>query len=350
MSTKKSQKPIHIGNKIISALAIIIIIAGLVYFTNYFLRGTKYEETNDAQVESYINPVSARAGGYILKVNFEEHQDVKQGDTLVVLDDREYRARVDEAQAAVNDSYAQMEVLLAGIESAKTATLVNSDQINGAKARFWQQEQDIKRYRNLLKEEAVTGADFDAVKAKYDVAESDYHAAQNGLKTNVSKVTELASRKGLLMADLEKKKAGLKLARINLSYTVIRAPYSGRLGRRVIQEGQQIQAGQTLVSIVDEGKKWISANFKETQVSNMYPDQPVDIRIDAIDGAVYEGRIEAISASTGAKFSLMPPDNSTGNFVKIVQRIPVKIRFVKGDMSRIKAGMNVQVSVRNKDR
>lgn len=338
----------HPGNLILSVVALIVVVVAVAYFINYFLRGAGYLETNDAQVESYINPVSARVGGFIKTVRFDEHQLVKAGDTLVVLDDREYRQRVNEAEAAVDDTHAQLGVLLASIASAQTNTLVNKDQIAGAKARLILQQKDIKRYKKLIKEEAITGADLEAVQSRYDVSVSDYDASQNNLKTSYAKITELQSRKALLAADLKRKNAQLELARINLEYTVVTAPYTGRLGRKTILEGQQIQPGQPLVSIVNEKDKWVTANFKETQVTGMYVGQPVQIRVDAIDDKVYKGEIEAISASTGAKFSLLPPDNATGNFVKIIQRIPVKIRFIDTDIVAVKAGMNVLVSVKKK--
>jgi len=339
-------RKMHPANLFLLIVAISVIIIAIIYFTNYFIRQKHYIETNDAQVESYINPVSARVSGYIKAVKFEEHELVKQGDILVLIDDKEYQAKVQEAEAAVEDSRAQVDVLNAGIESAEVSTLVNKDQINGAKARLIQQSQDIKRYRNLIKEEAATGSDLDLVQSHYDVSASDYSAAQNNLKTSYAKIKELQSHKALLSADLKRKTAELELARLNLGYTIIRAPYTGRLGRKTILEGQQVQAGQPLVSIVNEKDKWVTANFKETQVYGMYVGQLVDIKIDAIDDKVYHGAIDAISASTGAKFSLLPPDNATGNFVKIVQRIPVKIRFTSRDIEPVRAGMNVFVSVK----
>jgi membrane fusion protein (multidrug efflux system) len=344
-TANKKRQP---GNLILSIVALIVIIGAVVYFINYFLTGSKYQETNDAQVEAYINPVSARVGGFIKTVRFDEHQLVKAGDTLVVLDDREYRQRVTEAEAAVDDTHAQLGVLIASIASAQANTLVNKDQIAGAKARLILQQKDIKRYKNLIKEEAITGSDLESVQARYDVSVSDYDASQNSLKTSYAKIAELQSHKALLTADLKRKTAQLELARINLAYTIVTAPYAGRLGRKTILEGQQIQPGQPLVSIVNEKDKWVTANFKETQINDMHVGQPVEIRVDAIDDKVYKGEIEAISASTGAKFSLLPPDNATGNFVKIIQRIPVKIRFIDTDITAVKAGMNVLVSVKKK--
>jgi membrane fusion protein (multidrug efflux system) len=343
---KKENHKIHPGNLVITVVGIVLVFAGAVYFFQYWKYSNAYEETNDAQVESYINPVSARAGGYIQQVRFNEHQEVKQGDTLVVLDDREYRAQLQAAEAAMDDAQAQLTVLSAGISSAETGTRVNQDQIKGAKARYVQQQQDIKRYNNLVKEEAATGADLEQVKARYDVAASDYSGAQNGLKTSEARIAELKTHFAVLQADIKRKQAALELARLNLSYTVIRAPYSGRLGRKNIMEGQQIQSGQPLVSIINEREKWITANYKETQVSGMYVGQPVEIRVDAIDRKVFKGKIIAIAGSTGSRFSLLPPDNSTGNFVKIIQRVPVKIAFEDGEEGKVIAGMSVNVAVK----
>ena len=345
---KKENHKTHPGNIVITIAAVVLLLAGAVYFFRYWRYSEHYEETNDAQVESYINPVSARAGGYIQRVCFDEHQLVKQGDTLVILDDREYRAQLEAAEATIEDARAQLTVLTASIRSAETGTSVNQDQIKGAKARYTQQQQDIRRYVNLVKEEAATGADLDQVQAHYDVAESDYSAAINGLKTSQARIAELKTHFALLEADIKRKQAALELARLNLSYTVIRAPYAGRLGRKNILEGQQIQPGQPLVSIINEGEKWITANYKETQVAEMYVGQPVEIRVDAIDGKVFKGKITAIAGSTGSRFSLLPPDNSTGNFVKIIQRVPVKIEFADERAGNVVPGMNVTVAVKKK--
>jgi len=345
---KKNNHKRHPGNILIKIIAIILVLAGGSYFFNYLKYSKDYEETNDAQIESYINPVSARAGGYIQHVLFNEHQLVKQGDTLVILDNSEYLAQLESAEASFDDARAQLIVLSATIHSAESGTRINHDQIKGAQAKYVQQQQDISRYENLVREEAATGAELEQVKARYDVAESDYSAAQHGLTTNEAKIAELKTHFALLQADIKRKEAALKLARLNLSYTIIRAPYSGRLGRKNILEGQQIQPGQPLVSIINEKEKWITANYKETQVADMYIGQPAEIRVDAIDGKVFKGKIVAIAGSTGSRFSLLPPDNSTGNFVKIIQRVPVKIEFSDKNADRVVSGMNVTVSVRKK--
>lgn len=334
------------GSVIMTVIAIGVVLAAGIYFFRFFSRERRFETTNDAQVEAYINPISARAAGYIARINFEENQLVKAGDTLVILDPREYANKVEEAEAALEDSRAQLTVLNASIAASEVATSVNRDQINAAQARLTQQEQDIHRYDHLLEEEAATRQEYEVVKARYDVAGSEFNAARNTLKTSISRIDELKSRKALLEADLKRKTVQLDLARINLGYTVITAPYTGRLGRKTIQVGQQIQAGQPLVAIVNEQQKWVTANFKETQLGDMYVGKPVTIELDAMPGKTFEGRIVSVSEATGAKFSLLPPDNATGNFVKIVQRVPVKIEFTGGALDRVKAGMSAMVAVK----
>ncbi|VTR41128.1 HlyD family secretion protein [Sphingobacterium thalpophilum] len=343
---KNSKSAVIIG-KVTAWIAVIFAVVAIFYFVRYLLHSSDYEETNDAQIESFINPVSARAGGFIKQVLFDEHQKIKQGDTLVILDDREYLQKVKEAEAMLEDTKAQQEILAASIHSAETATLINQDQINAAKATLWQQEQDVKRFKNLLKDEAVTLADYEQMQTRYDVSKNNYNATVNGLKTGNAKVRELQAKYNSLFAARKRAEAMLDLARLNLSYTVITSPYNGYTGRKNILEGQQVQAGQPLVSVVNTNDKWITANFKETQVNGMYVGQPVEIAVDAITDKIFHGKIEAISASTGSKFSLLPADNSTGNFVKIVQRIPIKIAFTDDDTDELKAGMNVRVKAKN---
>jgi len=341
MSTKSKK-----FNILFNSVVVIIIAVTVIFFGRYLLHASNYEETNDAQIEAYINPISARVGGYIQKINFEEHTSVKAGDTLVIIDNREYLTKVMEAEAALEDVKARLLVLDAKIKTTQTGTYVNKDMIDAAKAKFTEKQQDLKRYKNLLKEEAATLQQYEEVKAKYDVAESEYNASRNNLKTTGSKIEELEASHGLLKAEMKQKEALLQFAKINLAYTVITAPYSGMLGRKTIQEGQQIQAGQSLVPIINENQKWVTANFKETQIHDMHNGQEADIQIDGFEDKVYHGTIEAIAGSTGSKFSLLPADNSTGNFVKITQRIPVKIRIKEQDLSALRAGMNVIVSVK----
>lgn len=345
MESKKN-KAVVFANVLTISITSVVVFVAIIYLVRYIIYSNNYEDTNDAQVESFINPVSARAGGFIKKVMFDEHQQVKQGDTLVILDDREYIQKVKEAESMLEDTKAQQGILQAGIHSVETSNLISKDQISSAKARLWQQEQDVKRFKNLLGADAVTLSDYEQMQTKYVVATNDYHAAVDGLATGNSKILELKAKYNSLFAAQKRAEALLDLANLNLSYTVITSPYDGFTNRKSIQEGQQVQAGQPLVSIVKDDDKWVTANFKETQVIGVYVGEPVEIEADAIPGEVFKGEIEAISASTGAKVSLLPADNSTGNFVKIIQRVPIKIRFINKDVKDLKAGMNVKVTLK----
>lgn len=332
-------------NKLVVGTAILAIAVTLIYFVAYLVYSSDHEDTNDAQVESYITPVSARASGFIKEVRFDEYQLVKQGDTLVVLDDREYTQKVKEAEALLEDARAQQQILETSIRSAQTAALINKDQINSAQAMLKQQEQDLKRITNLYHDNAATLSDLEKAQTQHDVSKSNYSSAINGWKTSESKIAELQAKYNSLFAAQKRAAALLDLARLQLSYTVITSPYNGHTGRKKILDGQQVQLGQPLVSIVSTDLKWVTANFKETQIQGMRVGQPVAIKADANPSKTYRGKIDAISESTGSKFSLLPADNSAGNFVKVIQRVPVRILFNDEDVEDLKAGMNVKVVV-----
>jgi len=308
----------------------------------------RYEETNDAQVEEYINPITSRVTGYISKINYEENQDVKKGDTLLVIDDSEYVLQEQEANAALTNARAQIQILESNvITSSKTAEGTQA-QIAAAKARLWKQQQEYDRYQKLYDAESATKQQLENVQTALDVARADYASIVDNYDAAVSKINDIRSQKAALMAEIQRREALLGRNQLNVSYTVIRAPYDGKMGRRTIQEGQLIQAGQTLAFIVNQSTgKWIIANFKETQVSKMHVGQTADIEIDAFPGKTFNGTIESLSPATGSRFSLLPPDNSSGNFVKIVQRIPVRIRLTNapGEIALLRAGMNATVSI-----
>ena len=309
----------------------------------------RYEETNDAQIEEYINPVTARVSGYIREILYEENQEVKKGDTLLVIDNSEYQLQQDEAEAALSNARAQLQSLGNSIATASDASHASEEQISGARARLTRAEEDYTRYKNLYDVESATRQQLDNIKAARDVAQSDYDAAVANFKTAHSRIGDVGSQRAVLEAEIKRREAVVGRNRLNLGYTVITAPYDGKMGRRTIQQGQAIVAGQTLAFIVDQqAGKWVVANFKETQVRHMYIGQTVDIEADAFPGKKLKGSVESLSPATGSKFSLLPPDNSTGNFVKIVQRIPVRIRLTDKpeDILNLRAGMNANVAIK----
>ncbi|OON70940.1 HlyD family secretion protein [Hymenobacter sp. CRA2] len=308
----------------------------------------QYEETNDAQVEEYINPINAKVGGFIRQVRYRENQAVHAGDTLVVLDNRDYLVPVAEAEAALANAQAQLQVLGSNVQTSERSSQVCQAQIGAARARLAQQQQEYERYHQLLADEAVTAQQFERVQTALAVARSEYEALQNGYASSLSKVSEVQSQRPVLLAEVKRRQAMLQKARLDLSYTVVTAPYSGKMGRLSIQEGQLVQPGAPLAYIVnEEAGKWVTANFKETQLRHMHVGQPVSIETDAYPGQQFHGRIESLAPATGARFALLPPDNATGNFIKVTQRIPVRIQLTDAAplTARLAAGMNALVTV-----
>lgn len=310
----------------------------------YFWRYLDYEITNDAYVDQYIAPINIRVAGYIQDVRFREHQYVHKGDTLLLLDDREYKIRVKEAEAALLDAEGSKDVLHSGIQTTQANIAVQEANIAEAKARLWQSEQDYHRYARLLQDESVAPQQFEQVKATFEAAQARYDALVQQREAVVSQHTEATKRQTSADANILRQEAALDIARLNLGYTVITAPYDGYMGRRTLEPGQYVSAGQTLSYIVRSHDKWITANYRETQIANIYIGQEVRIRVDAIEGRTFTGRVSAISEATGSKYSLVPTDNSAGNFVKVQQRIPVRIDLVDvsdEDMAQLRAGMMV---------
>lgn len=332
--------------RIASLLGIAVLAWGVVQAAILFLDYKNTETSNDAQVEQYISPVNLRASGYIQKICFTEHQNVRKGDTLLILDDREYRIRVMEAEAALKDAMAGATVMDATLQTTRNNASVFEASIAEVEIRLAKLEKDRQRYANLLKRNAATPIQLEQIETEYEATRKKLDALQRQQKAARSGVNEVSQRRQNIEASIQRAQAALDMARLNLSYCVVIAPCDGKLGRRALEEGQFIGAGQTITYIVPDTQKWIVANYKETQVENLAIGQQVRIRVDAVKGKEFTGRITAISGATGSKYSLVPTDNSAGNFVKIQQRIPVRIDFdhlSREDNERLAAGMMVVV-------
>ncbi len=342
-----------IGIYLLNILLIICIIVCIVWGLSTYFNLDKKLYTNDAQVEEYINPVNTRIPGYIKEVRFREHQHVKKGDTLVIIDDSEFNIQLEQAEAAWLSAMASKKVTVSAVNTVHSYVGVSDANIKAAVARLWNAEQNYKRFENLLKEGAATQQQFDQVKTEYNSLFAQTQSLrQQRLTTNFS--TEETSRKIYVNdAEIKRTHAIVAMAKLNLSYTIIIAPYDGVTGRRNIQEGQLLQAGQTLLSLVRKDSKWVVANYKETQIDKLSIGQRMVLSVDGVGNKKFIGRIEAISQATGSRYSAVPVDNSTGNFVKVQQRIPVRIEFIRSenntaDLELLKAGMNVEVTVAKK--
>ena len=330
-----------------SLLGVAILVWGLWRVICVFIDYNTTETSNDAQIEQYISPVNLRATGYIAKVCFKEHQYVKKGDTLLVLDDREYRIRVMEAEAALKDAMAGANVIDATLQTTETSASVYDASIDEIEVRLKKLEKDCQRYRNLVAKNAATPIQLEQLEVEYAATKKKLEAVRKQKSAALSGVNEVSTRKQNTAAAIERAQAALEMAKLNLSYCVVTAPCDGKLGRRSIEEGQSVSAGTTITYIVPDKEKWVIANYKETQIENLHVGQKVRITVDAISGKEFIGKVTAISAATGSKYSLVPTDNSAGNFVKIQQRVPVRIDFTdlsKEDNERLAAGMMVIVN------
>lgn len=366
----------------------VILIAGYFGFTKVRYMMT-HEDTENSYLEADILTISPKVQGYISKIYVTENQYVKAGDTLFVLDNRDFWLRVQQAEAAlqnasVNVSFiyanaasaganigtaaANLRTSEAGVESSASAVQTAQANVQALQARAWQAEQDFNRYAALLPQKAVTQQQYDAAKAARDNAAAQVLAAQAQLETakkqvevsrsqgEAGKSQKTAAQMQAYAADrnvevartvAEQRRLDLETARLNLSYTVITAPVSGFIAKKNAQVGQLANIGSPLCSLVSDKSLWITANFKETQVGKMQPGQPVQVKVDAYENEIFNGKIESIAPATGAKFSLLPPDNASGNFVKVVQRIPVRVVLTDApDPAKpLRAGMSAQVIV-----
>ncbi|EDM36591.1 putative multidrug resistance protein [Pedobacter sp. BAL39] len=351
MSTKIQNKTDIIITRVTSTISVLVTVVLLIWGGKTLVNYLEYEDTNDAQIDEYINPITVRANGYIKTVNFIENQEVKKGDTLVVIDNSDYTVQQDEANASVLNAEAQIAVLNSNVHTAETAASGSRARIAAAKAKLWKQEAEYARYKKLFDLESATRQQLETVQSLLEVAQADYNAAKEDYSAAMSRAQDIAVQSQVLRSEVTRRRAVLKRNDLNTSYTVVTAPYDGKMGRRTIQPGQVLQTGQTIAYIVDRSAgKWVVANFKETQIGKMSVGEDVEVEVDAFPDEHFKGKIESLSAATGSRFSLLPPDNATGNFVKIAQRIPVRIR-ITGDPDQVKllnAGMSASVQVRKR--
>ena len=266
----KKLKKLRLQNILLNILCIVLAVSGLWWTATYFWKYINYEVTNDAFVDQYVVPLNIRATGYVKEVRFKEHQYVYRGDTLLVLDNREYQIKVKEAEAALLDARGAQEVLHSGIQTSQTNVAVQEANIAEAKAKLWQYEQDYHRFERLLKEESVPEQQYEQAKAAYEAAQARYDALIGQKKAALSQYSETSKRTTSAQAAILRKEADVDLAKLNLSYTVLVAPYDGYMGRRTLDVGQLVQAGQVISYLVRSEDKWITANYKETLIPQHY--------------------------------------------------------------------------------
>ena len=266
----KKLKKLRLQNILLNILCIVLAVSGLWWTATYFWKYINYEVTNDAFVDQYVVPLNIRATGYVKEVRFKEHQYVHRGDTLLVLDNREYQIKVKEAEAALLDARGAQEVLHSGIQTSQTNVAVQEANIAEAKAKLWQYEQDYHRFERLLKEESVPEQQYEQAKAAYEAAQARYDALIGQKKAALSQYSETSKRTTSAQAAILRKEADVDLAKLNLSYTVLVAPYDGYMGRRTLDVGQLVQAGQVISYLVRSEDKWITGWIQVINATPMF--------------------------------------------------------------------------------
>jgi membrane fusion protein (multidrug efflux system) len=352
------KKKFNLTPYILGVIAIVLV----VFITKKVIYAMHNEDTDNSQIQCYINPIVPKVAGFVEEIRIDDNVYVHKGDTLVRIDDRDLKLKVKQAEVALANAEANVE--LAKSSESSTAANVNvankdispaQSAIDAAQVRLWQAQQDFDRFKRLLELGSGTQQQFDNAKAAKDLAEKQLEQTQKSvaayqarLAASSSNVAVSANNIKVAQIQVEQRQEELDLAKLNLSYATIVAPCDGYVSKKNVQPGQLVAVGQNLFAIVDESEIWVIANFKETQIEKMKVGQKVKIEVDAYPGKDFEGTIQSLQAATGSMFALLPPDNATGNFVKVVQRVPVKIVIDKNQNKDypLRAGMNVKAIVK----
>ncbi|SDY39333.1 HlyD family secretion protein [Hymenobacter psychrophilus] len=340
---KGSKRPI-----ILVILVLVLLVGGYFGWQRYQF-GQAHEETDDAQVEGDVYPIIPRVSGPVLEVKVADNQAVKKGDVLVTVDPADYQQRVNAAEAALAAARANVVAARAGVGTAQAGVSTARAAIGVSAATRVRLEKDLKRSKFLRQQDIIPQSEYDAVQANLSSTSAQRATAEQQVLVAQQQVA--AAQQQILVAEavVKQRQADLENTQLQLSYATITAPADGLVSKKNVQAGQNIGPGQQLMGLVASGNTWVIANFKETQLENMQVGQPVNIEVDAYPNEEFAGEVQSLSAATGARFALLPPDNASGNFVKVVQRIPVKITLTKTDPKHpLRAGMSVRATVKVK--
>jgi membrane fusion protein (multidrug efflux system) len=336
--------------RLLQNIGVLVLIAlGLGWICYRFMGFTSSTYTDNAQTRCQIVPVISRVQGFVKEIRFDDYTPVHKGDTLVIIEDSEFRLRLAQAEADLQNVHSGKKALNTNISTIQNNLSVSDASLSEVSALLKNAEREYERYKSLLQQEAVTQQQFDAIATNYEALKAKYETLVRQKRSTALTSEEQTQRLGQSDAGIEVAEAAVDLAKLNLSYTVITAPCDGYTSKKSLQVGQLVQPGQALLSVVDENDMWVIANYRETQTARMNIGDKVSIEVDAIPGERFEGKIVAISKATGAQYSVIPQDNASGNFVKVEQRVPVKIRFTESPkaekMQRLRAGLNVECKV-----
>lgn len=341
----------NIKKYVYNTVVIVLIAVGAIVVILNFSHFGNVEFTDNARVRQHITPQNTRVQGFIKEVRFEEFQNVKKGDTLVVIEDTEFRLRLAQAEADLARMEESSKATGTSIATTDAGIRVTNAGIEEARVNLENAKREDARFEVLLKKDAVTQQQYDNVHTAYLSAKARYEQVAHSRATQTSVKTEQGHHLSASICSLRLAQAAVELARLNLSYCYIIATCDGVVGTKDIEEGMLVQPGQTMVNIVSSNSKWVEANYKESQLPDIHEDSEVEITADAVPGIVYKGRVERISKATGSAFSLVPIDNATGNFVKVEQRVTVRIKLdgnMQEDLAKLHAGYNVECRVKVK--
>lgn len=361
-TTTQEVKTTKKRNPVFLIILAVLIVGGAWFGISKYTYAQHHETTDDAQVSADISPVIPRVAGYVKDVRVRDNQFVKKGDTLVILDDRDYVIKVEEAEAALATAQSNLASAKATTNAARAniatsaASVGTVDaQIEAAKVNVWRTAQDYERYANLIKDHSITQQQYEQALAAKQTAEKQLQILQEQKRQASQQTNAVAAQSGatsqqigVASATIKQRQVEVDAAKLNLSYTVITAPEDGMVSKITIQPGQFVQAGQALFAIVHSDKVWAVANFKETQLDKMKVGQKVVVKADAFKKHEFEATVASFSPATGSTFALLPPDNASGNFVKTVQRLPVRLEFTNASdplLKQLRPGMNVEVDV-----
>lgn len=339
------------NNKKKSPLRLIIIglvlIGGAFYGWKKISYAMHHESTDNAQVETLLVPVLPRVPGYVKQIRVRDYDSVRAGDLVATLDDAEMQTQLVQMQADLASAEAELANAKAALNNAQVSLKVNQGNIDLANIRMQKAQKDFNRDKNLFAEQAITQKQLDDSRYGVESATQQTGNAKNELVAAESRISILSAGIKKAEANLAARKAAIEQQQLKISYTKIYAPLAGKIGKKNISEGQFVQAGAPLFTIVNDTTFWIVANFKENQIRKLHPGMDVDIELDAYPNLKLKGKIESLSDATGARFALIPPDNASGNFVKVTQRVPVRIEFVNAQDHKdiLRAGLSANISI-----
>jgi len=303
----------------------ITLLAAIIFAVPYIRYYLTHESTDDAYVDGTIVPVSSEVKGKVVQVFITDNQRVTAAQPLVEIDCTDYSAATEQKRAALAEAMAEERKIQAAI-AAKTKELEEARaQAAAAEAEEKLQAREKERYAALLAKKFISQSQYDHVESQWQVNVARNEAARATIARIVAELEGLQAQQHMQQARIKQAAKDLELTALELKKTVVPAPITGRIAKKSVDPGKYVQPGQSLCAVVDEDNVWVVANFKETQLTDMRKGQPVEIRVDAYPGVVFRGPVDSFQPGTGAVFSLLPPENATGNFVKVVQRVPVKI-------------------------